>query len=306
MSKLLQLANLGSGLVSTPRIQMASKGRQQPFNNAPNFSSVDYPWAGYLFEEMNCRLEPVPSHSWPKTVLCLCTGGEGSAHWRHRGIWRTNRVRPGSAFIVRRDAEVQALQATIGWQNMLLQLDNSSLRHIAPDEVTLIEKSLAPAQSTNDARLAALMLAMRQEVREGCSSGRLFGESISLALLAYLAGKYATLRCASTGQLSPAQKRRLVDYIRENLSSDITVMELADLVQLSPSHFARTFKASFGVAPYRFVMRERIDGAKDMLASAKLSSSQVAMAYGFASQSHFVKVFRQFTGVTPKQYRAGA
>ncbi len=105
--------------------------------------------------------------------------------------------------------------------------------------------------------------------------------------------------------LSPAQKRCLVDYIRANLSSDITVIELAGLVQMSPSHFARTFKTSFGVAPYRFVMRERIDGAKDMLAGKKMSSSQVATAYGFASQSHFVKVFRQFTGVTPKQYKSG-
>jgi AraC family transcriptional regulator len=200
---------------------------------------------------------------------------------------------------------VQALWAVNGWQNMLLQLDNSRLQHIAPDEVTLIEKSLASAQSIDDARLAALMQAMRQEVREGCSSGRLFGESISLALLAYLAGKYATLRCGSAGSLSPAQKRCLVDYIRANLSSDITVMELAGLVQMSPAHFARSFKISFGVAPYRFVMRERIDGAKDMLKGTKMSSSQVAMAFAFASQSHFVKVFRQFTGVTPKQYRAG-
>lgn len=291
--------------MSTSRIQMVTRGRRQPFNNAPNFSSADHPWAGYLFEEMSCTLEPVPSHAWPKTVLCLCTGGEGTAHWRHRGIWRTNRVQPGSAFIVRRDAEVQALWAVNGWQNMLLQLDNSRLQHMAPDEVTLIEKSLAPAQSASDARLAALMLAMRQEIREGCVSGRLFGESISLALLAYLGGRYATLGCGSTGRLTPAQKQSVVDYIQANLSSDITVTELARLVQMSPSHFARTFKASFGVAPYRFVMRERIEGAKDMFAYGKLSASQVAMAFGFCSQSHFVKVFRQFTGVTPKQFKAG-
>jgi len=305
MSKFSQLANLGSGLVSTPRIQVVYKGRRQPFYGAPDFSSADHPWAGYLFEETIGRVEPLARHSWPKTMLCLCTGGEGIAHWRHRGIWHANRVRPGSAFIVRRDAEVQALRATNSWQNMLLQLDNSRLQHIAPDEVTLIEKSLASAQTASDARLAAMMQAMRLEVREGCSSGRLFGESISLALLAYLAGKYAALRCGSTERLSPAQKRCLVDYIRANLSSDITVIELAGLVQLSPSHFARTFKNSFGVAPYRFVMRERIDGARDMLAATKMSSSQVATAYGFASQSHFVKVFRQFTGVTPKQYKVG-
>jgi AraC family transcriptional regulator len=202
---------------------------------------------------------------------------------------------------------VQALQATIGWQNMLLQLDKCSLRQIAPDEVTLIEKSLTPAQSTDDARLAALMLAMRQEVRDGCPSGRLYAESISLALLAYLAGAYANQRQVETrtAALTPTQKRRLVDYIRANLASNISVAEIAGLVQMSPSHFARVFKASFGVAPYQYVLWERIETAKGMLVDTKLSGSHVAMALGFASQSHFAKVFRQFTGVTPKQYQAG-
>jgi AraC family transcriptional regulator len=286
---------------------VVSKGRQQPFYNAPNLSSADHPWAGYLFEEMICRVEPLPSHSWPKTMLCLCTGGEGIAHWRHRGIWQANRVQPGSAFIVRRNSEVQALRATNSWQNMLLQLDNSRLQHIAPDEVTLIEKSLASAQIASDARLTALMLAMRQEVREGCTSGRLYAESISLALLAYLAGRYATPQHADNSEtgLSPAQRRRIVDYVRATLTSNISVTELAELVQMSPSHFSRVFKASFSATPYRFVMQERIEEAKRMLASSNLSASQVAMAFGFSSQSHFVKVFRQFAGVTPKQYKAG-
>jgi AraC family transcriptional regulator len=74
---------------------------------------------------------------------------------------------------------------------------------------------------------------------------------------------------------------------------------------MSPSHFTRVFKATFGVSPYRYVMHERIEGAKDMLACGKLSASEVALAFGFSSQSHFVKVFRQFTGVTPRQFRTG-
>ncbi len=150
------------------------------------------------------------------------------------------------------------------------------------------------------------MLAMRDEINAGCASGRLFGESISLALLAYLAGRYATHRgAANHAGLSSAQMRGIVDYIRGNLTSDITVMELAAQVRMSPSRFSRVFKASFGVTPYRFVMQERIDDAKGLLASSGLSASEIAMTFGFASQSHFVKVFRQFTGVTPKQYRAG-
>ena len=52
-------------------------------------------------------------------------------------------------------------------------------------------------------------------------------------------------------------------------------------------------------------MQERVEGAKVMLADFKQTASQVSTAFGFASQSHFVKVFRQITGVTPKQYKAG-
>jgi AraC family transcriptional regulator len=148
---------------------------------------------------------------------------------------------------------------------------------------------------------------MRGEVRDGCPSGRLFGESISLALLAYLAGTYTTPRPTEGGaaHLSPAQKRSVVTYIRANVSGSVSVAELAALVHMSPSHFARVFKTSFGISPYHFVMQERIKAAKVMLANTHVSASQVAMAFGFSSQSHFVKVFRQFTGVTPKQFKAG-
>jgi AraC-like DNA-binding protein len=126
-------------------------------------------------------------------------------------------------------------------------------------------------------------------------------------LLAYLVGRYATPRQVEERRvsLSPSQKRRIVAYIRANLTSNISVTELAGLVHMSPSHFSRVFKASFGVTPYQFVMQERIEGAKGMLAGSRQSASHVSTAFGFASQSHFVKVFRHFTGVTPKQYKAG-
>ena len=293
--------------MSTSRIQLSSKSRRAPFLSTPDFSSADHPWSGYLFEESIGPNEPIKRACFLKTTVFLCTGGQGAAHRKHRGVWSQYRIRPGSVFLVRRDTEIQAAWTTNPWPTMVLQLDNSRLQHVAPDQVSTLEKSLISALTTDDHRLAALMLAMREEVRQGCTSGRLYGESISLALLAYLAGKYAAPPPTDHGttNLSPVHVRSLVDYVRANLASNLSVTELAGLVRMSPSHFARVFKASFGVSPYRFVMQERIEAAKRMLSSTKLSASQVGAAFGFASQSHFVKVFRQFTGVTPKQYRAG-
>lgn len=292
--------------MSTARIQLISGGRRVSFLGPPRLSSADQPWAGYLFEESECPNVSVSRHYWQRTTLFLCTGGQGINHWKHRGVWHADRVVPGTLFIARAASEIQARWASSSYSTMVLQLDNAKLAHMAPDQVHAIETSLVAALGTQDDRLAALMQAMRVEVREGCASGRLYGEAISLALLAYLANRYATVGAAeNSASLSPSGKRRLVDYIRDNLTDNISVTELARLVEMSPSHFSRVFKVSFGVTPYRFVMQERIERAKAMLVEAKLSASQISTASGFASQSHFVKVFRQVTGVTPKQYQAG-
>ncbi len=291
--------------MSTGRIQLISKGLRAPFFGEPELSSAEQPWAGFHFEESRGPNQPISRAQFLKTTIFLCTGEEGVAHRKHRGVWDRKRIEPGSVFIVRRDTEIQAAWTSNSWPTMLLQLDHTKFQHLAEAEMRAIEQSLVSALTTRDVRLASLMLTMREEVKQGCPSGRLFGESVSLALLAYLAGNYATPAPGNVSSLSPTQKLTIAAYVRANLGTNISVTELAGLVDLSPSHFARIFKASFGLTPYRYVMRERIEAAKSLLASTKLSASEIGATFGFASQSHFVKVFREFMGVTPKQYRAG-
>jgi len=292
--------------MSASRLQMNPNGQKVPFFSGSVFSSADNPWSGYYFEEAIGPAEPLGRHSWSHTTLLSVINGDGSINWKHRGVWRKNAVGCGTVSIIRRDAEIQTAVPSNQLPMMVMQLDNSKLWNMAPENVFSIDKYLDSAQVVGDQRLAALMTIMCDEVKEGCPSGKLFGEAISLTLLAYLAARYAptpheTHRATS---LSPAQKRIVVDYIRANLTSNIAVTDLAKLVHMSPSHFTRLFSAAFGATPYRFVMHERIEGAKSMIAETQLSASDISSAYGFASQSHFTKVFRQFTGVTPKQYRS--
>ncbi|ACK50798.1 transcriptional regulator, AraC family [Methylocella silvestris BL2] len=293
--------------MSTTRIQFIAHGRRATLFRAPDLMSADHPWAGFSFEEANAPSEPMPSHSWSKTTLLYVTGGQGSLRWKHRGVWSVDPLQSGTVSITRRDVEIQSVLPSGSFRMMVLQLDGARFQELAPAQIVAIEKSLSSVQVTRDVRLAALLSAMSAEVKDGCASGRLYGESISIAFLAYLAGRYATppLLADCEKSLSPAEMRTLVGFIRENLANNISVTELAGLVQMRPSHFARIFKASFGITPYQFVMRERVASAKELFVSANLSASQVASEIGFSSQSHFVKVFRQFTGVTPKQYQAG-
>lgn len=291
--------------MSASRIRMNSNGQTVPFFAGPVFSSANNVWSGYYFEEAAGPGEPVGSHSWSHTTLLSATSGEGSLNWKHLGISRTNRLARGNVWIIRRDAEIQSAAPSNQITMMVLQLDHSKLWHAAPDNILSIDEYLQSAQVADDQHLAALMAIMCHEVKEGCPSGRLFGETISLTMLRYLAARYAPAVHESNHAitLSTAEKRIIVDYVQANLTNNIAVTDLAKLVQMSPSHFTRLFRATFGITPYRFVMHERIEGAKGMIAGTQLSASDISSAYGFASQSHFTKVFRQFTGVTPKQFK---
>jgi AraC-like DNA-binding protein len=73
---------------------------------------------------------------------------------------------------------------------------------------------------------------------------------------------------------------------------------------MSASHFSQLFRQSMGLSPYRYVLTVRIDKAKRLLRGSRLGVLDVALATGFADQSHFAKTFRRVTGTIPTVYRA--
>jgi AraC family transcriptional regulator len=87
------------------------------------------------------------------------------------------------------------------------------------------------------------------------------------------------------------------------LAENISLAKLAQLIQLSPYHFCRAFKQSFGVPPHRYHTRRRIDRAKALLADPNESVTSVGMAIGFSETSSFTAAFRKVSGMTPTEYR---
>jgi AraC family transcriptional regulator len=148
---------------------------------------------------------------------------------------------------------------------------------------------------------------MRDEIRAGCAARTLYAEALSLALAAYLFGRYSRRRAPPTPRgivLSATQARRVRDYVCEHLGSDISLSELASQAGLSPHYFSLLFKRAFGVTPYRYVLSARIHRAKRLLSERKMAISEIALELGFADQSHFSKVFKTFVGAAPGQYRS--
>jgi AraC family transcriptional regulator len=94
----------------------------------------------------------------------------------------------------------------------------------------------------------------------------------------------------------------VLDYIRNHLTQELGLAELARVIDASPSHFARVFRTTFGMPPYRYVIEQRILEAKRLMTGGTQSISEIALMLGFSSQSHFTVTFRKVTGTTPKGF----
>jgi AraC-like DNA-binding protein len=112
------------------------------------------------------------------------------------------------------------------------------------------------------------------------------------------------LPTGQSGGLAPWQLRRAMDFIRANLSGNISLEQLASVCDLSVNYFARAFKECTGVLPHRWLVEMRLEKAKDLPLNTKMPLAEVAVACGFADQSHFSKTFVRATGNTPGAWRA--
>jgi AraC family transcriptional regulator len=134
----------------------------------------------------------------------------------------------------------------------------------------------------------------------------LYVEGLISAFLARLGRvtKHHKQKARQSG-LTPKQLRSVKEFIADNVSENISLMDLAELVGLSRSQFGRAFKTSTGVSPHRYHLEQRLTLAKELLTTSRQSLVEIALAAGFSEQSHFNRVFRSSTGATPTVWRRG-
>lgn len=112
-------------------------------------------------------------------------------------------------------------------------------------------------------------------------------------------GKMQLLRKGPTSKPVTA----CIDYIYTHVGARITTDELADYVQLSPSHLSRLFKKEIGMTISDYIREKKIEQAQHLLKYSDYSLIDIANHLSFSSQSHFIQTFRQLVGMTPKKYR---
>ncbi|AYV46499.1 AraC family transcriptional regulator [Caulobacter flavus] len=105
------------------------------------------------------------------------------------------------------------------------------------------------------------------------------------------------------GGLAPWQVKRIGRYVDEGLDRRLTLAEAAEQVRLSPSHFSRCFRVSFGAPFSKHVTRRRLERARWLMMTTGQSLGQIALACGFADQAHFTRAFTNLTGGAPGRWR---
>lgn len=93
------------------------------------------------------------------------------------------------------------------------------------------------------------------------------------------------------------------EYIDNNYAKDLTLSQVAKYIYLSDSYFAHSFKDKFGISPKSYILKVRIEEAKELLENTDLKISDVALSVGFSSQQRFNDIFRKYTELTPLRYR---
>lgn len=234
-------------------------------------------------------------HVGPPVNADCCVGG-----MRMRGVQK-----PGDIGVIpagmdgswEDDADCQILR---------LRLRPSLLEEVADQmgrRSTKVE--LTPHFGLRDVRIEAIGWAIKADLEADIPSDPLYIDFLTNALavrLVELASGYASPEeRSSTPRLSARQLRILLDYIETNLDKKLHLADLASIVGVGTTRLKTLFRNSTGMPVHRYVIGRRIDYARVMLSTTKMPASQVALAAGFAHQSHMATTMRRVLGHAPSE-----
>lgn len=185
--------------------------------------------------------------------------------------------------------------------------------HLKPELITQVTETseldrerfnLVNCFSKHDLHLQNIAMLLLAELKLGGIMGRLYVESLTQVLVIHLLRHYSAFTQTITFEnrsLTHAQLQQVIDYIHTHLDRDLSLVQIAEVINISPTYFASLFKRATGISPHQYVIQQRVERAKLLLTTTDLAIANVALQVGFSSQSHLTQHFKRLTGMTPKQ-----
>ncbi|MBW4550715.1 MAG: AraC family transcriptional regulator [Aphanocapsa sp. GSE-SYN-MK-11-07L] len=169
-----------------------------------------------------------------------------------------------------------------------------------PDRIELI-----PHFATlEDPLLQGILLTLKQEIETEGLNTQLFVDQLKTTLVMHLVRNYGArkIQVATYHDGLPSYKlSQAIDYIEAHLDRNLELADLAQQTGISPFYFSRLFKQSLGITPHQYVIRQRVERARQLIQRGELGLAEIALECGFANQGHLNRHFKRLTGVTPKE-----
>ena len=275
-------------------------------------TSVNRNWSQLLAERWSHRAGYLGTLKPAETEIAVLLDGKLKVHRRGDGqLQKTNAV-PGTIWLCPagiHEDEIHLfgdIKESIHLYIPAKPLSDSVLEEFDVDPNSL---QLRYEGGFQDELIEQIARAVVTEMESESPVSGLIIDALQTALAAHLVKNYSNLSPNKTklvskiGTLDKKRLARVRDFILSNIDHNITLKELANEACLSPYHVIRTFKATFGVTPHRYIIDLKVGFAKRMISNNSASFSQIAFMTGFSNQSHFSRVFKQLTGLTPSEYR---
>jgi AraC family transcriptional regulator len=281
-------------------------GYQQIFDRSPLLSSISAQLDGLLV-----AYDYFPPGAIPNTLvkqhglgIFIDLPAPVTAERWIDGKLRREVVRRGDAFIIPADTWHYS-EWNGGGGAIIVGLEPQAMLDTLDRTLDRDRLELIPHFTTTDPTIDRIGIALKHALEHPGSLSRLYAESMLDALMMHLLQHYSAQNYTLPtyqGGLAPAQLEQIVDYIDTYLDRDLSLHELAQLVQLSPHYFSQLFKQSTGLSPHQYILRCRIERGKTLLLKGGASIAQVAKIIGFTDQSHFHRHFKRLEGITPKAF----
>jgi AraC family transcriptional regulator len=274
----------------------------------PIVSSHNLGWKSVVVEEYQQPSGGMefPAEVDPVIILILTTQPhrthESVGNYHHIGLYRQGDL------CITPSGIPSSYYAEDNHHYLYVQISSTFLQQVAEEALELNSNrvDLMPAFQVRNPQLEQLLLLLQTELHQGGRMGRLYVESLANALVVNLLYDYSATHPRITHfnrGLGNHKLLQITHYIDEALDLDIKLADLAQLAQMSQSHFSRLFKQAMGLSPHQYLLQQRVERAKQLLKHTNQSLVEIALACGFDSHSHFTRQFRQITGITPKAYR---
>lgn len=248
------------------------------------------------------RYVRTPQHDSERThshhILQVNLGSPFLLSWKLHGQWSTGACDTGNIVQLLSPGEKEQLLSDQEFDTLEIVFDIGFIDKILGKENFRFQSQY----NLHDPVLTAFVKKLH-ESRHSVTEEKLYTQSLAMACAVHLAATYSVSNkkvFAPKGKLSSHQMRAVIEFARESIYKSVTLEELAACCHLSVFHFSRLFKNSVGISPYQFVLRMKIEHARNLI-KRKQTIGDIAYSLGFTDSAHFCNIFKKLMGHSPLQ-----